>query len=156
MNNDGLCQFQLDFDGSLERENDWCDRAPVGAASRPLAYGQAHDRRPETEPEPEARLIQWHTGRNYDHHGQRMVLKMMRHEILFSDLGRSINGCIPLGNYFHAHRREDTWVLKQLVMSNYDLGNYGYSPLTLPWTDDENTLQVCTSKVIGGSEDQRP
>ena len=85
--------------------------------------------------EPEHQLIQWLTGRHYDEHGQRLVLQMNKNEILFSDLSRHINGSVPLGSYFHAHRREDTWVLKEIVMRNYDLGNYGYSRLTLPWDD---------------------
>lgn len=73
---------------------------------------------------------QWNTGRHYDQHGQRMVAVVEDEHILFSDRSRHINGVIPLGAYLQRHRL-DTYTLENLVMTNYDFGNYSGSALTL-------------------------
>lgn len=73
---------------------------------------------------------QWTTGRDYDEHGQRMVAEMAGGELRFSDLSRHINGLIPTGDYLPAL---DKFSIKDLVMCNYDYGNYGYSSTTLTW-----------------------
>ena len=73
---------------------------------------------------------EWNTGRQYDAHGQRMVAKVEDEHILFSDRSRHINGVIPLGEFLKG-RSLRTYEVENLVMSNYDLGNYGGSLLTL-------------------------
>lgn len=73
---------------------------------------------------------EWNTGRCYDAHGQRMVAKVEDDCILFSDRSRHINGVIPLGAYLH-RRSLDNYAIEQLVMHNYDFGNYSGSALTL-------------------------
>ena len=84
---------------------------------------------------------QWNTGRQYDEHGQRIVAEVDRENhmdlprIYFSDLSRHINGCIQLSSY--APNQLDTYAMKELVMCNYDYGNYGYSPTTLTWNEGE-------------------
>jgi hypothetical protein len=73
---------------------------------------------------------EWNTGRAYDQHGQRMVAKVEDDHILFSDRSRRIDGVIPLGEFLKRHRL-DAYTLENLVMTNYDLGNYSASALTL-------------------------
>lgn len=73
---------------------------------------------------------QWNTGRHYDQHGQRMVALVEDEHILFSDRSRHINGVIPLGAYLKG-RALDKHEVEQLVMTNYDFGNYSGSSLTL-------------------------
>lgn len=73
---------------------------------------------------------EWNTGRKYDTHGQRMVAKVENEHILFSDRSRHINGVIPLGAYLQG-RSLDKYEIETLVMTNYDLGNYSASALTL-------------------------
>ena len=73
---------------------------------------------------------EWNTGRCYDAHGQRMVAKVEDDCILFSDRSRHIHGVIPLGAYLH-RRSLDNYAIEQLVMHNYDFGNYSGSALTL-------------------------
>ena len=73
---------------------------------------------------------EWNTGRQYDEHGQRMVARVKDEHILFSDRSRHINGVIPLGAYLQ-RRSLDKYEIETLVMTNYDLGNYSGSALTL-------------------------
>ena len=73
---------------------------------------------------------QWNTGRHYDQHGQRMVVVVEDEHILFSDRSRHINGVIPLGAYLKG-RKLDNYEIENLVMTNYDFGNYSGSALTL-------------------------
>ena len=80
---------------------------------------------------------QWNTGRHYDEHGQRMVAQVEGDCILFSDLSRHINGCIPLGDFLLG-RDLDRHEMRELVMTNYDYGNYGYSPTKLTWNEGES------------------
>lgn len=75
---------------------------------------------------------QWKTGRHYDEYGHRMVAALRDDCIDFSDLSRHINGSIPLGEYLK-HRELDSYEIEQLVMTNYDFGNYSGSLLTLYW-----------------------
>ncbi len=73
---------------------------------------------------------QWNIGRHYDQHGQRMVAVVEDEHILFSDRSRHINGVIPLGAYLKG-RKLDNYEIENLVMTNYDFGNYSGSALTL-------------------------
>jgi hypothetical protein len=74
---------------------------------------------------------QWNTGRRYDQHGQRMVAQvdMDAKRIWFSDLSRHINGYVPITGYVQTDKHE----VEQLVMTNYDFGNYATSGVTLEW-----------------------
>lgn len=83
------------------------------------------------------KLHQWNTGRHYDQHGQRIVAQVDGAKIRFSDLSRHINGCIPLGNYLLG-RDLDKYEMRELVMTNYDHGNYSGGAVTLQWTEGEN------------------
>ena len=78
------------------------------------------------------KLHQWNTGRHYDQHGQRMVAQVDGLEIRFSDLSRNINGRIPLGDFILG-RDLDKYEIRELVMTNYDHGNYSGSNTTLTW-----------------------
>lgn len=75
---------------------------------------------------------QWNTGNRYDEHGQRIVAQVEGDCILFSDLSRHINGSIPLGKYLQGSGL-DKYSIKELVMCNYDHGNYSGSGTTLAW-----------------------
>ena len=77
---------------------------------------------------------QWNTGRGYDEHGQRMIAEVHEKEVMFSDLSRHINGSILLGHYLSG-REIDPYTITQLVMTNYDLCNYGGSGTTLKWEE---------------------
>jgi hypothetical protein len=59
-----------------------------------------------------------------------MVAVVENEHILFSDRSRHINGVIPLGAYLKG-RKLDNYEIENLVMTNYDFGNYSGSALTL-------------------------
>lgn len=82
------------------------------------------------------KLHQWNTGNRYDEHGQRIVAQVDNSKLRFSDLSRHINGCIPLGNYIMG-RDLDKYEIRELVMVNYNYGNYSGSDVTLEWNEGE-------------------
>jgi hypothetical protein len=65
-----------------------------------------------------------------------MVAKVEDGHILFSDNSRRINGVIPLGEFLKG-RRLRPYEVENLVMSNYNLGNYSASALTLYWEGED-------------------
>ena len=73
-------------------------------------------------------FVRWNTGRQYDEHGQRMVAVVVNDgkKLLFHDLSRGIRGAIPLGD-FALGRDLDKHAIEQLVMTNYNYGNYSGS-----------------------------
>ena len=78
------------------------------------------------------KTCQWKTGRAYDSNGeQRMVARVEDGCILFSDLSRHIDGLILTASGFTEF---DNHTIQQLVMCNYDNGNYNGSMKTLEWT----------------------
>ena len=79
---------------------------------------------------------QWNTGRQYSNIGQLIVAEVQDRHIRFSDISRCIDGTIPLGDYMSAHQLDgDPWTLRELVMMNYDRGNYSGARKTLTWDD---------------------
>lgn len=80
---------------------------------------------------------QWKTGRQYDEHGQRMVavMDLDNCRLLFGDNSRQIFGEIPLAR--SGMRDFYKYEIENLVMINYDLGNYVHSDeyLILTWED---------------------
>jgi len=80
--------------------------------------------------------VQWNTGRQYDAHGQRMVAVVdeANNQLLFHDLSRGIPGAIPLGDYALG-RGLDKYAIEQLVMANYNFGNYSHSFELLEWEE---------------------
>jgi len=81
--------------------------------------------------------FQWNTGRHYYSHGQRMVAVVdeTNNQLIFHDLARGISGAIPMGDYALGGRNLDRHAIEQLVMVNYDYGNYSGSFELLEWED---------------------
>jgi hypothetical protein len=75
---------------------------------------------------------QWNTGRQYDQYGQRMIAVVTEDGIQFSDLSRHIDGLIPLGAFMRGADL-DKRTIEDLVMFNYDQGNYSGNNKTLTW-----------------------
>lgn len=75
---------------------------------------------------------EWNTGRQYaaDGKGQPMVAQLDGQRLLFSDLARNINGAVRLGNALLGCAL-DRFHVQDLVMHNYDLGNFDYTNTTL-------------------------
>jgi len=96
---------------------------------------------------------EWNTGRPYDAHGQRMVAKVEDEHILFSDRSRHVNGMVPLGQYLQG-RSLRPFEIENLVMQNYDLGNYSASALTL-YLEEEDVEEDPSDYVGMGWVDSR-
>lgn len=67
--------------------------------------------------------IQFNTGRGYTAHGQRIIALVEKDQsrIRFKDIDRGVCGAIPIQPHL---RTDDAYTLQQIVMANYDAGNY--------------------------------
>jgi hypothetical protein len=79
------------------------------------------------EASPTVLAIQFNTGRRYTAEGQVVTAKFdgELRRVLFHDHSRMVAGVIPLGG-FKTHF-DGALDLREFVMANYDMGNYGAS-----------------------------
>jgi len=79
------------------------------------------------ESKPKMLHMQFNTGRLYTAEGQIITVKFdgELRRVLFNDHSRMIAGVIPLGAF--KDRFDGPAELREFVMANYDMGNYGAS-----------------------------